>query len=182
MSTPSAQGTMFDQTTTPDAPGSNDITGPYMQLNSLPDVVNTTESDPQAPIEDQHAIEVLEYNEANEEDISFFDDEDFEFNTVEMAGQPLAQHSTQPPPGVTNMGEGSTSNGGANQYNVETRTEGGTTGTTPDSTPMSKGYGEPGYVSRANADELNLDVDQEEEEDILPPENEMLINEFDSLL
>lgn len=182
METPSEIGTMYDQVGTPDAPGSNDMTGPFMHLDSLPDVVNTTENEPMAPIEDIHALEVLEYDEANmDEDIEFFDDEDFEFNTAEMetAGQPLAQHSTQPPPGVTNMMGGSVSNSGGNQSNIETRTEGGTTGTTPDSAPASKGYGQPSIVTQANEEELDLNIT---EEDILPDDDEMMINEFDSLL
>lgn len=116
----------------------------------------------------------------------------FDYNEANLdeAGQALQQWGTQPTPGVSNMTGGSSGSQGSqpdsqpltgpqDQSGVADRTEGGTIGTTPDSAPMSQGYGQPKQVSQET---LSIDDLSEEREDILPPEDEMLVSEFDSLI
>lgn len=98
------------------------------------------------------------------------------------AAQPMQQTQTQPPQGVTNMTGGSSGSGGSqpsvsNESNIADRTEGGTTGTTPSSAPMSQGYG----VQQTSVNLETIDT-VEDQQGALSPEDQKLVTEFDSLV
>lgn len=101
---------------------------------------------------------------------------------MEQAAQPMQQTQTQPPQGVTNMTGGSSGSGGSepgvkNESNIADRTEGGTTGTTPSSAPMSQGYG----VQQTSVNMQTIDT-VEGQQGALSPEDRKLVTEFDSLV
>lgn len=113
----------------------------------------------------------------------------------QQAGQPMQQGQTQPPKGVSNMEGGSTGSQGSTP-GTQKPTEGGTTGTTPIATPTKPGVGKPNpnptnsinqsmnqnanqpaqaVVNQESMDDLLVD------EDVLPPDDEMLLRVFDTV-
>lgn len=177
---------LVDQTTLPMAPGSEDMAPVAMHMEALSPGITGTEGTPLVPIE-----------EVNDEDLALFEEDDltdddldeftrlrdrmlerrraregfqYEEANQEQLGQPMQNQQTQPPAGVTNMTGGSEGSQGSTP-GTQSPQEGGTTGTVPATAPMNQGYGAPQTpqgVQTVNQEEL----------DILPEDDEMLLSEF----